>query len=179
MLGKLADQAAARGVTLSQADIVDVRFTYTDKGRDMEALVADTRKTRPEFLAAQQQLNDTRQADIQQRTEQLRQQGEASLRIIQDDAARQQERQTESMDDFNERMSANDENTRRFSNYIQDESTVLDSSGEEHQVDDSYDRYYLNRNDGTYIGGDTTFDDSSLLGLGLDPSDYEFAPVKP
>ena len=45
-------------------------------------------------------------------------------------------------------------------------------TGQQYQVDNSYDRYWMNTSTGTYVGGDINFDDADLRELGLDPNAY-------
>ena len=70
---------------------------------------------------------------------------------------------------------ASDNNQRGFLNYINDEHTVSGASGRTFQVDNKYERYYVNKSDNTYIGvkGGTTLSDMN----GVNPGDYEEAKV--
>lgn len=72
---------------------------------------------------------------------------------------------------YNARDVASDNNQRGFLNYIQDEHTVSGASGRTFQVDNRYERYYLSKNDNSYIGvkGGTTLNDLP----GVNPGDYE------
>jgi hypothetical protein len=79
---------------------------------------------------------------------------------------------------FNDRMAAGDTQQRNFLNYINEESTVVDSTGKTFQVDSSYQRYFINKNDGTYVGGDIRMDADKLRSLGLNPDNYEEAKIK-
>jgi len=49
---------------------------------------------------------------------------------------------------------------RQFLNYINDENTVQNTSGQTFQVDDGYYRYWMNTVDNTYVGGDINFGES-------------------
>ena len=82
-----------------------------------------------------------------------------------------------SMAAYYERMDAMDYTQMQFLNYINEENTVATSSGQNFQVDNSYDRYWLNPSTGAYVGGDINFGDSQLRELGLNPSDYEEVQV--
>ena len=74
---------------------------------------------------------------------------------------------------YNDRMASSDAQHRQFLNYVNDERTVVSSSGKSFQVDDSYQRYFVNKQNGTYVGGDSTTDVDKLRTLGLDPNAYE------
>ncbi len=76
---------------------------------------------------------------------------------------------------YKARDAASDNNQRGFLNYINDEHTVAGSSGRTFQVDNKYDRYYLNKTDNSYIGvkGGTTLNDLP----GVNPGDYEEGSV--
>jgi len=58
-------------------------------------------------------------------------------------------------------------------NYINYENTVQNTSGQTFQVDDGYNRYWMNTVDNTYVGGDINFGESQLVEMGLDPGTYE------
>jgi len=62
---------------------------------------------------------------------------------------------------------------RQFLNYINDENTVQNTSGQTFQVDDGYNRYWMNTVDNAYAGGDINFGESQLVAMGLDPGTYE------
>lgn len=79
---------------------------------------------------------------------------------------------------YYERSAASDTQHRGFLNYINEESTVVGSSGSVRQVDNSYQRYYINRNDNSYVGGDINFDDRSIRAMGLNPDDFEEAKIR-
>lgn len=66
---------------------------------------------------------------------------------------------------------ASDNNQRGFLNYLTEQNTVAGPSGRTFQVDNKYERYYLNKNDNSYIGvkGGTSLNDLP----GINPSDYE------
>lgn len=72
-----------------------------------------------------------------------------------------------------------DDGHRRFLNYINNENTVIDASGEAHQVEAGHDRYYRHRRDGTFVGTDSTVEREDLRArLGVNPDDYEEVRVK-
>ncbi len=73
---------------------------------------------------------------------------------------------------FNSRMDAMDANHRSFINMIRGESTVA-SGTHTYQVDNSYQRYYLNKLDNTYIGTDVHTGIDDLRKFNLNPDNYE------
>lgn len=142
-------------------------------------------KTNPKWTERQAARHEQIMAQIQARTEEMTRQHNANMAWIQDSSQAHQQRMQAiwsandaSVANFHERMASSDNSHRQFLNYINDEHTVVDSSGEQFQVDDGYDRYFMNVNDNTYVGGDINFDDRALLSLGLNPSDYEEVAIK-
>ena len=81
-----------------------------------------------------------------------------------------------SMAAYKARDAASDGNQRGFLNYINDEHTVAGPSGRTFQVDNQYDRYYINKSDNSYIGvkGGTTLNDLP----GVNPGDYEEGSIQ-
>ena len=71
---------------------------------------------------------------------------------------------------------ASDNNQRGFLNYLTDEHTVATSDGQTFQVDNRYDRYFINKNDNSYIGMKGAADLSNFQGI--NPNDYEEAKIK-
>jgi hypothetical protein len=82
------------------------------------------------------------------------------------------------MKSFNDRMASSDTQHRNFLNYVNEENTVVDPSGKTFQVDGSYQRYFIHKQTGTYVGGDSGTDIDKLRSLGLNPDDYEEAKIK-
>ena len=74
---------------------------------------------------------------------------------------------------YYDRMASSDVSHRSFLNYINDERTVQTTEGQKFQVDDSYQRYWVNPTTGEYAGGDVNFGESQLRELGLDPGAYQ------
>ena len=110
----------------------------------------------------------------QQRMQAIQSQGDANMKAFNDRMAAGDA----NMKAFNDRMAAGDTQQRNFLNYINEENTVVDSSGKTFQVDSSYQRYFINKNDGTYVGGDIRMDLDKLRSLGLNPDNYEEAQIK-
>ncbi|MCB1258610.1 MAG: hypothetical protein KDB26_15975 [Microthrixaceae bacterium] len=146
--------------------------------------MGNSKKTTEEFKASQNQRHQQTMAMIQQRTEEMTRRHEANMAWIQDSANAHQQRMQSiwqandaSVAGFYDRMASGDVEHRQFLNAINGESTVQNSSGQKMQVDNSYQRYYVNKNDNSYVGGDINFGDSQLRALGLNPSDYEEANI--
>ena len=156
-------------------------------------------KVNPQWQAEQNQKHQQRMAQIEQFGRDMTAQHNRNMAAIQQSAQRHQQRMqaiqaqgdasTKAFNDrmaasdtnmkaFNDRMAAGDTQQRNFLNYINEENTVVDSSGKTFQVDSSYQRYYINKNDGTYVGGDIRMDPDKLRSLGLNPDNYEEAQIK-
>ena len=84
-----------------------------------------------------------------------------------------------SMQKWYSEQAQSDNTQRRFLNYITDEHTVVSSSGKAFQVDDSHQRYFVNKTTGKYIGTSSTTDLNDLRGMmNINPDDYEEAKIK-
>lgn len=152
----------------------------TDDYRPMLAAMTHTQQSNPDWTAQQNARHQQVLADIDRRTQEMTNQHLANMAAIQSSAQRHQQRMEglwaandASVAGFYERMEAGDATQRGFLNYINEENTVATSSGQSYQVDNSYDRYWLNPSTGSYVGGDINFGDTQLRELGLNPSDYE------
>jgi hypothetical protein len=142
-------------------------------------------KVNPQWQAAQNQQHQQRMAQIQDFGRQMTNQHNRNMAAIQQSAQRHQERMQAisaqgdaSMKSYQDRMASGDTQQRNFLNYVNEENTVVDSSGKAYQVDSSYQRYFINKQNGTYVGGDITTDVDKLRSLGLNPDDYEEAKIK-
>ncbi len=142
-------------------------------------------KMNPQWQAQQNQLHQQRMAQIQMNTQQMTAQHQRNMAAIQQSAQAHQQRMQgiwsqndASTKAFNDRMAAGDTQQRNFLNYINDENTVVNSAGQTYQVDNNYQRYFINKNDGTYVGGDIRMDADQLRTMGLNPDDYEEAKIK-
>lgn len=164
--------------------VADVSGLVTDRKvddyRPMLGAMSSSRKTNPEWTRQQQANHEAVMAQIQQRTQQMTQQHNANMAWIQDSAQRHQTRMQAiwsandaSIQSYNQRMASSDNIHRGFINSINGEHTVTNSSGKQFQVDNSYQTYFMNKNDNTYVGGDIRFNDDSIRQLGLNPDDYE------
>lgn len=143
----------------------------------LQAMV-DSIKVNPEWTALQKAKQEQRLAEIRER-------GRQNMQWLQDSARRHQARMDAihaqgdaSMRAYYERSAASDVQHRNFLNYINDETTVVNSSGQQFQVSNSYQRYFMNKQTGSYVGGDSTMDLDSLRKLGLNPDDYEEVKIK-
>jgi hypothetical protein len=137
-------------------------------------------QTNPAWKAEQDRLHQERMAQIEAWGRQSAARHQQNMAAMQQSARAHQERMRAlqaqgdaSMRSFQERMASGDAQHRGFLNTILEEHTVVDSRGRTYQVDASYQRYFVNRHDGTYVGGHAGADVESLRALGLDPSDYE------
>lgn len=137
-------------------------------------------QTNPAWTQEQAARHQARMAQIDAFGRQMTAQHEQNMAAIQQSARLHQDRmraiETQgdaSMRSYNQRMAASDAQHRTFLNYMNEERTVVDSSGKTYQVDASYDRYFVSKRDGTYVGGHSGMDLEALRALGLDPSAYE------
>jgi hypothetical protein len=155
----------------------------------MEAM-GNSYKMNPAWQARQQERHQQAMAEIRRRSEmemqRMTSQHNANMAWIQDSAERHQQRMQAlwSANDahnqaFEQRMSSMDTTQRSFLNYINDENTVVSSNGKTYQVDNSYQRYFMNKTNHTYVGGDIGMDLDKLRQLGLNPDDYEEVKVRP
>lgn len=134
------------------------------------------------FEAAWKALQERRN---QQAMEEIRRRGRENMQVLQDMANRHQVRMNAiraqgdaSMKAYYERDAASDRTHRNFINMINEETTVAGPDGKTHQVSNAYQRYYMHKRTGQYVGGDTHFDQDSLRKLGLNPDDYDEVKVK-
>jgi hypothetical protein len=152
---------------------------------DMLDAMGRTYQANPAWQAEQARRHQERMAQIEAFGRQLTAQHQRNMAAIQLSAQLHQQRMAAiqaqgdaSMKAYYDRMASSDAQHRTFLNYINDERTVVDSSGETFQVDGSYQRYFVNKHDGTYVGGDSTMEIDKLRGLGLNPNDYEEVKIK-
>lgn len=156
--------------------------TWGDPTRYVPTLeaIAGSYETNPAWRREQQAKHQERMAQIEAFGRQSAAQHQRNMAALQQSARLHQERMRAllaagdaSMQSYRDRMAADDAQHRRFLNYVNDERTVVDSSGRTFQVDDTYQRYFVNKHDGSYVGGDATMDPEALRALGLDPGDFE------
>jgi hypothetical protein len=140
------------------------------KAKESEA--ASDRQTQHEHVMAQ----------LARNTEQLQVNHQNNMSNLNGMAVRHQARMDAihaagdaSMAAYKARDAASDNAQRGFLNYITEENTVSGPSGRTFQVENKYERYYLNKTDNSYIGvkGAATLNDLN----GINPDDYEEAKV--
>lgn len=160
-----------------------------DRYMPMVEAMGKTHKMNPAWQARQQERHQQAMAEIQRRSQiamrQMTERHNANMAWIQDSAQRHQARMDAihaqgdaSTRAFDQRMSSMDTTQRSFLNYINDENTVVGSGGKTYQVDNSYQRYFMNKTNHTYVGGDIRMDLDKLRQLGLNPDDYEEVKVR-
>ena len=135
-------------------------------------------KINPEWTAKQAALHE-------QRMEEIRQRGREGRQRLQDMANSHQARMNAiqaagdaSMKSYYERSAESDRSHRNFLNYINEESTVASSDGKVYQVSGGYQRYYMHKRTGAYVGGDAHTNLDSLRKMGLNPDDYTEVKIK-
>lgn len=121
----------------------------------------------------------------EQAMEEIRRRGQQNMQILQDMAARHQIRMNAiraagdaSMKAYYERDAASDRSHRNFINMINEESTVAGPDGKTHQVSNAYQRYFMHKRTGQYLGGDIHFNEDSIRKMGLNPDDYDEVHIK-
>lgn len=141
-------------------------------------------RTTPEYSARSRANHEQSMAQIQAFGEELTRQHNANMAWIQQSAAAHQARMEAiwaqgdaSMQNYYNRMDSMDHTQRDFLNYINEEETVSGGSTGTRQVATGATNYWVNKNDGTYVGGDINFGDAQLRQMGLNPNDYEQVTV--
>lgn len=168
-----------------QADVLGLATNRDiEEYRPMLVAMSKSKKSNPEFMArftANTQNND---AKIRAFGEQFTAQHNRNMAWIQQSAAAHQSRMEAiwaqgdaSMQNYYNRMDAMDHTQRDFLNYINEEETVSGGATGTRQVATGATNYWVNKYDGTYVGGDINFGDSQLRQLGLNPDDYEQVTV--
>lgn len=151
---------------------------------EMLNAMARTFQENPQWRAEQNRKHQQQMAQIDAFGRQMTAQHNQNMAAIQASAQRHQQRMQAiwsandaSMKSYQDRMASSDAQHRGFLNYINDENTVV-AGGKSYQVDNSYQRYFVNKTNGTYVGGDITMDADKLRGMGLNPDDYSEAQIK-
>ena len=181
IIGATMDSGPFWIVTVSGIATTGDRRAYVPMLDAMGALLPG----QPPWQAEQNQKHQQRMAQIEEFGRNMTAQHQRNMGAIQQSAQRHQQRMQAisaqgdaSMKSYYDRMASSDNQHRSFLNYVNEESTVVDSSGKAFQVDSSYQRYFLNKQDGTYVGGDIRMDVDKLRSLGLNPDDYEEAKIE-
>jgi hypothetical protein len=166
----------------------DVFGVATDRNVDdysaMLYAMAGSVTTTPEYAARSQANHEQSMAQIQAFGEELTRQHNANMAWIRQSAAAHQSRMEAiwaqgdaSMQSYYNRMDSMDHTQRDFLNYINEEATVSGGATGTRQVATGATNYWVNKYDGTYVGGDINFGDAQLRELGLNPNDYEQVTV--
>ena len=168
-----------------QVDVVGLATNGAiDDYRPMLSAMSISKQSNPEYMARFQADTQNNYAQIKAFGDQFTAQHNANMAWIQQSAAAHQSRMQAiwaqgdaSMQSYYDRMDSMDHTQRDFLNYINEEETVAGSSTGTSQVASGASKYYVNKYDGTYVGGDINFGDAQLRQLGLNPSDYEQVTV--
>ncbi|MBX3309899.1 MAG: hypothetical protein KF739_05620 [Cryobacterium sp.] len=168
-------------VSFWQVDVVGLATNRdVNDYRPMLVAMSKSKQSNPEFMARFQANTQNNLAQIQAFGEEMTRQHNANMAWIQQSAAAHQSRMEAiwaqgdaSMQSYYDRMDSMDHTQRDFLNYINEEETVTGGSTGTRQVATGASRYYVNKYDGTYVGGDINFGDAQLRQLGLNPNDYE------
>lgn len=181
VIGSTSDSGAFWVVTVSGITTTGDPKVYVPM---LEAM-GRTHRMNPAWQAEQNRKHQARMAQLQAFGRQQTARHQRNMAWIQRSAARHQKRMQAihaqgdaSMKRFDARMKAGDAQHRGFLNYINEEHTVVDAKGKAYQVDNSYQRYFVNKRTGTYVGGDIRMDVDKLRGLKLNPDDYEEVKIK-
>ncbi len=163
-------------------------ITTAGKPADFEQMtrtMAKSKKTNPEWTARQAAQHQQRMAEMQAFSDRMTAQHNRNMAWIQASAESHQRRMESmwaasdaSVKSFFERSAASDLQQQRFLNYINDENTVSDSAGKTWQVATGYDRYFVNKETGKYLGGDINFDSEAIRRMGLNPDDYTETKIR-
>ncbi|HLP00328.1 MAG TPA: hypothetical protein VK171_17155 [Fimbriimonas sp.] len=220
VMERMATKLAEKGIQTKTVEIVEVYFSYDDKGKKMSGLLSGSTIdygqfwiamvgglstagkvedykpmmeklsasliVLPEWTAKQQAKHEEIMEQIRVATARQAQRHANNMNWIQDSAQRHQKRMQAiwaqgdaSMNAYYKRSAASDLQHQNFLNTINEESTVVNSSGQAFQVDNKYDRYYINKNDPSkYVGGDIRLDHDKLGALGVNPNDYEEVKIR-
>jgi hypothetical protein len=146
---------------------------------DLMLRVAESYQQKPEWTAKEEERN-------QRMTAKLKEDHARNMATLRAMGERHQARMAAlhaqadaSMQNWYQRQAQSDSSHRRFLNYITEENTVVTSGGKAFQVDNRYQRYYINKNDGTYIGTNAFTEQSDLGRIpNVNPDDYEEAKIK-
>jgi hypothetical protein len=155
-----------------------------DDYRPMLNAMAGSVTATQDYTERSQTNNEQSMAQIQAFGEELTRQHNANMAWIQQSAAAHQSRMQAiwaqgdaSMQSYYDRMDSMDHTQRDFLNYINEEETVSGGETGTRQVASGATNYWVNKYDGTYVGGDINFGDAQLRELGLNPNDYEQVTV--
>ena len=150
------------------------------KYNDLIVKMIKSSKTNEQWKQQQQRFNQERTARLRRNHENNMAQIHASNERHQIRMNGIQEANRIQNETWKNTQASNDRKHERFLNVIREENTVVDSSGTRFQVDNSHQKYFVNKQDKTYIGthGTTSLDDLRRL-KGVDPNDYEEVKIIP
>ncbi|MCC6271002.1 MAG: hypothetical protein IT190_06970 [Microbacteriaceae bacterium] len=182
--------ALVEGWAMDSGDLwmTEVYGIATDRNvedyRPMLLAMAKSLTTTPDYAARSQANHEQSMAQIQAFGEEMTRQHNANMAWIQQSAAAHQSRMEAiwaqgdaSMQSYYDRMDSMDHTQRDFLTYINEEETVSGGSTGTRQVATGATNYWVNKYDGTYVGGDINFGDTQLRQMGLNPDDYEQVTV--
>lgn len=146
---------------------------------EMVFKIVSTVKHNPDWLANEERMRQQRlakmQADHQRNMAEIHASGQRhQLRMQNMQAANDAHNNS-----WKQQQNSIDNNHGMFLNMIKEESTVATPTGQTFQVDNSHQKYYINKLDNSYIGTDqyTTKDDLRKLNPNIDPDNYEEAQI--
>ncbi|MCC6271003.1 MAG: hypothetical protein IT190_06975 [Microbacteriaceae bacterium] len=156
-----------------------------DDYRPMLHSMLESLQPTAEYTAATKANQEKVMAQIKAYSEEVARQHNQNMAWIQQSAAAHQSRMDAiwspqgdaSMQNYYNRMDSMDRIQRDFLNYINEEETVSGGLTGTRQVTSGATNYWVNKNDGTYVGGDINFGDAELRRIGLNPGDYEQVTV--
>ncbi|GAB4455108.1 MAG: hypothetical protein OHK0029_10650 [Armatimonadaceae bacterium] len=161
--------------------------SYTTDPRWQQQQNAQHQQKMAQIQANHQSWMATSQAMHQSRMDAIRHAGQVNTQMFQERQAQSDAIHASFMNSLHQTPSyaepsapamQDDFSHQRFVNYIRDEETVVDSAGQQYQVDTGGDRYFINRNDNTYIRTDSTVERSDLHRYGVNPDDYEEGQIR-
>ncbi|RYG63251.1 hypothetical protein EON80_21615 [bacterium] len=144
---------------------------------DLLLRVVNSHRTNQQWMQQQQQLHEQRMAILRQDYANQMASFNASNQAHQVRMNAIQDAGNANMKSWYEKQAAGDVAHRNFLNYITDEKTVV-SGGKAFQVDNSHQKYFINKQNNTYIGTDRNTSLDDLRAMGIDPSNYQVAQIK-
>lgn len=130
---------------------------------EMMVKMMESKAANPQWQQAQQAKHQQTMSMIEQNTQRMTQQHQQNMANIQRSANAHQQRMADlqqAADARNEQwrrnQQAQDVQHEKFLNSIKGEHTVRDGEGNTYQVDNSQDKYFIDKTNNTYIGTDAT-----------------------
>jgi hypothetical protein len=139
----------------------------TEDANDMLMTMAKSRVNNPQWQENQNAKHQQAMAKIKQNEQynmqQMTRQHEQNMANIQRSGAAHQQRMNDLHQQYDQQnrnweqsQASQQEQHEKFLNTIKGEHTVRDNEGNTYQVDNSQQRYYVDKNNNTYIGADAT-----------------------